>query len=73
MGRKPCLIVNDGPVSDMECVIGVIKSMDAGDLTCECNVECEVTDFKVATSLADWPSKQYEEDHQYRWNFLKSH
>lgn len=66
MGRKPCLLVNDGPVSDMECVIGVIKSMDAGDLTCECNVECEVTDFKVATSLADWPSKQYEEDHKFK-------
>ena len=63
MGRKLCLLVNESPKSDMECVIGVIKSMDIEYLACECNVECEVTDFKVVTSLANWPSKSYEEHH----------
>ncbi len=45
--------------ADYTCVNGVIEALDAGNRTCDCNVQCDQIEFNLQISQTTYPSMQY--------------
>ncbi len=56
--NPPCDVSSDG--EHYECVNNIYDELDVGARECQCNVECDETDYDLAVSQAAFPSLKYE-------------